>query len=370
MVEIHCRMRYNKVYLFVKREEANFMSRTKKRNSGKRTALIILCTVLALILTAMLSVTVAAHSLMSKMNRVDGDDMETISQQELQEYLEAEKDSGGETGGPNISDSDINWGDGAATLLGDSDDVINILLIGQDRRAGEERARSDSMILCTIHKNSKQIILTSFMRDLYVQIPGYGNNRINASYAWGGMELLNETLEKNFGIYIDGNVEVDFAQFADIVDLLGGVPMELREDEARYINVDTQSSLSGGMQILNGKQALSYARIRSLDADADFSRTNRQRKVLSALFSQVKGAGLVKLLGLLDDVLPMVTTDMGNGEILGYATKVFPVLSGASISSQRIPADGAYYGAMIDGMSVLVADMDQTRQLLQDTLGD
>ena len=345
------------------------MKRVKKRNSGKRKALIALCSVLAVILTAMLGVTVAAHSLMNKMNRVEEGGNATISQQEMQEYLDAEKENSGAEG-PAISDSDINWGDGDATLLGDSEDVINILLIGQDRRSGEERARSDSMILCTIHKEKKTIVLTSFMRDLYVQIPGYGNNRINASYAWGGMELLNQTLEKNFGICVDGNVEVDFNQFADIVDLLGGVPMELRNDEAQYINSDTQSSLSGGMQILNGKQALSYARIRSLDADADFSRTNRQRKVITALLGQLKDAGLVKLLGLLDDVLPMVTTDMSNGEILGYATKVFPVLSGASLSSQRVPADGAYYGAMIDGMSVLVADMDKTRDLLRDTIGE
>ena len=259
-----------------------------------------------------------------------------------------------------MDDEEVEWGQLEGTLLGESDDVINILLIGQDRRPGETRSRSDSMILCTVNRNDKTIVLTSFMRDLYVQIPGYGNNRINASYAWGGMELLNKTLEQNFGIYIDGNVEVDFEQFTEIVDLLGGVPMELRADEAQYINIDTQSSLTEGMQQLTGKQALSYSRIRNLDADADFSRTNRQRKVLDALFRQVKDAGLVRLLTLLDEVLPMVTTDMGNGEILGYATKVFPMMSGVSISSQRVPADGAYKGAMIDGMSVLVADMDKT----------
>ena len=344
------------------------MKRKKKRNSGKRTALIVLCSVLAVILTAMLGVTVAAHSLMNKMNRVDGS-QSTMSAEEMQEYLENERQE--ETGsGQSISDGDVDWGGMVSTLLGDSDDVINILLIGQDRRPGETRARSDSMILCTVNRDSKTIILTSFMRDLYVQIPGYGNNRINASYAWGGMELLNKTLEQNFGIYIDGNVEVDFNQFSNIVDLLGGVPMELRSDEASYINSDTKSSLSAGMQILNGKQALSYSRIRNLDADADFSRTNRQRKVISALFNQVKDSGLTTLLGLLDEVLPMVTTDMSNGEILGYAAKVFPMFSGASITSQRIPADGAYKGAMIDGMSVLVADMDLTRQMLQETLGD
>lgn len=341
----------------------------RKRRSGKRIALTVLCTVLAAILTAMVGVTVMAHSLMNKMNRVEAGDSATISMQEMEDYLEAEKqqDTGG---GPAIEDSDVDWGQMLGTLLGDSDDVINILLIGQDRRPGETRARSDSMILCTVNRNDKTIVLTSFMRDLYVQIPGYGNNRINASYAWGGMELLNKTLEQNFGIYIDGNVEVDFEQFTQIVDLLGGVPVELRADEAQYISIDTQSSLTEGLQQLTGAQALSYSRIRNLDADADFSRTNRQRKVLDALFRQVKDAGLVRLLSLLDEVLPMVTTDMGNGEILGYATKVFPMLSGATISSQRVPADGAYKGAMIDGMSVLVADMDQTRQMLQDTLGN
>ena len=341
----------------------------RRRKSGKRIALILLCTVLAAILTAMLGVTFMAHSLMNKMNRVDASDSSTISMQELEAYLEAEKEESGGSG-PAISDADVDWGQTSTTLLGESDEVINILLIGQDRRPGETRARSDSMILCTINREKKTIVLTSFMRDLYVQIPGYGNNRINASYAWGGMELLNKTLEQNFGVYIDGNVEVDFEQFAEIVDLLGGVPMELRADEAQYINIDTQSSLTEGFQQLNGKQALSYSRIRNLDADADFSRTNRQRKVLDALFRQVKDAGLVRLLGLLDEVLPMVTTDMGNGEILNYATKVFPVLSGSSISSQRVPADGAYQGAMIDGMSVLVADMDKTRQMLVDTIGE
>jgi len=343
------------------------VTKRTKRRSGKRAALIVLCTLLGAILAAMLGVTAMAHSLMNKMNRVEDSDSATISMQEMEEYLEAEKEQTGE--GPAIQDGDVDWGQKTGDLLGDSEDVINILLIGQDRREGESRARSDSMILCTIRKDEETIVLTSFMRDLYVQIPGYGNNRINASYAWGGMELLNQTLEQNFGVYVDGNVEVDFNQFAQIVDLLGGVPMELRADEAKYINADTQSSLTEGMQLLSGKQALSYSRIRNLDADADFSRTGRQRKVLGALFQQVKGAGLVKLLGLLDDVLPMVTTDMGNGEILGYATKVFPMLSDAQITSQRIPADGAYYGANIDGMSVLVADMDKTRQLLNDTLG-
>jgi len=343
--------------------------KAKTKRSGKRKALVALCSVLAVVLALMLGITFAATSFMNQMNRVDGSELGTISAEEMQDYLSNEMQENSDISGPSINDNDVDWGDMIGSILGDSDDVINILLIGQDRREGEARARSDSMILCTVNRNTKSIVLTSFMRDLYVQIPGYGNNRINASYAWGGMELLNQTLEQNFGIHVDGNVEVDFNQFSEIVDLLGGVPMELREDEANTINAHTGSALTSGLQMLNGDQALTYARNRNLDADADFSRTNRQRKVLNALFGEVKDSGLVTLLKLLDEVLPMVTTDMTNGEILGYAAKVFPMLSKADITSQRVPADGAYSGAMIDGMAVLVADMDQTRQMLQDTLG-
>jgi LCP family protein required for cell wall assembly len=341
----------------------------RKRKNGKRIALIVLCTVLAAVLTAMVGVTVMAHSLMNKMNRVEDENSATISIQEMEQYLEEEKQQ--ETGqGPAIRDEEVEWGQLEGTLLGESDDVINILLIGQDRRPGETRSRSDSMILCTVNRNDKTIVLTSFMRDLYVQIPGYGNNRINASYAWGGMELLNKTLEQNFGIYIDGNVEVDFEQFTEIVDLLGGVPMELRADEAQYINIDTQSSLTEGMQQLTGKQALSYSRIRNLDADADFSRTNRQRKVLNALIEKFKGSNLTTILALLDEALPMVTTDMTQAEIVSLVTEVFPLLKDMQIVSQRVPSDGTYSCPMIRGMSVVLADMDAARELLKETFGD
>ena len=342
--------------------------KAKTKKSRKRRALTALCRVLAVVLALMLTVTFAATSFMNRMNRVDGS-ADTMSAEEMQEYLDHEKQEDTDINGPAINENEVEWGDVVDTVLGDSDDVINILLIGQDRREGESRARSDSMILCTVNRNTKSIILTSFMRDLYVQIPGYGSNRINASYVWGGMELLNQTLEQNFGIHVDGNVEVDFNQFSEIVDLLGGVPMDLREDEAKLINSEVGGTLVAGHQRLNGDQALTYARIRKLDADADFSRTNRQRKLINALLGEVKDSGLVTLLKLLDEVLPMVTTDMTNGEILGYAAKVFPMLSKAEITSQRVPADGAYSGAMINGMAVLVADMNKTRQMLRETLG-
>ena len=99
----------------------------------------------------------------------------------------------------------------ADPIGGSGSRIVNILLVGQDRLEGEGRTRSDSMILCTFNKRTRELTLTSFLRDLYVQIPGYGGNRINAAYAYGGMELLEQTLEQNFGVQVDGIVEVDFS---------------------------------------------------------------------------------------------------------------------------------------------------------------
>ena len=246
--------------------------------------------------------------------------------------------------------------------------VTNILLIGQDRVEGEGRARSDSMILCTFNKKTKQLTMTSFLRDLYVNVPGFGSNRINAAYTYGGMELLDRTLKDNFGIAVDANVEVDFTQFADIVDLLGGVEIELREDEARVIREDTGTEVSEGRQTLNGMQALTYSRIRKLDPDGDFARTNRQRKVMSAILDTYKSADMKTILSLADDLLPLVNTDMNPMEMVKYAVELFPILSDAEIISQRIPADGTYENQKINGMSVLVADMEAARELLRGTV--
>ncbi len=246
--------------------------------------------------------------------------------------------------------------------------IVNILLIGQDRREDEGRTRSDSMMLCTFNKRTRKLILTSFLRDLYVDIPGYGSSRLNTAYAAGGMTLLDKTLEENFGLEIDGTVEVDFTQFAKIVDLLGGVDMDIREDEAGVINEETGSTLTAGAQRLNGDQALAYSRIRKLDADGDFSRTTRQRKVMGALLDAYRDADLPTLLKLLNNILPMITTDLGGMEIMGYALELFPLLSGVEIQQQHVPTDGTYTDQNIDGMAVLVPDLDAAREMLRSTL--
>ena len=207
--------------------------------------------------------------------------------------------------------------------------------------------------------------MTSILRDLYVSIPGHGDNRINAAYASGGSQLLQKTIEANFQIPIAGTVEVDFSQFASIIDILGGVTMELRQDEADAINSTCCGTVYPGVQLLTGQQALTYARIRKLDSDGDFSRTQRQRKLLSALLNRYRCANLSQLVATLETVLPMVTTDLSKQQILGLMLEIGPSLPQLQIHTQHVPAEGTYQYQKIRGMSVLVADMDAARSLLQ-----
>lgn len=249
-------------------------------------------------------------------------------------------------------------------------EVLNLLLIGQDKREEEKVNRSDSIILCSFHPKTKQLLMTSILRDLYVPIPGYRKNRINAAYAYGGAPLLKKTLEQNLGISIDGCIEVDFDGFAKILDLLGGVTLELRQDEAELINRKTGSNLSEGTRTLNGQQALVYSRIRSLDLDGDFSRTDRQRKVLQAVWDHYKSSNLPTLVRVMGNLIPLLRTDMKSGELLGAVVDIFPALSEITIVSHRIPQSGRCTDRIVDGMAVLVADLAAERKDLHSKIYD
>ena len=211
--------------------------------------------------------------------------------------------------------------------------------------------------------------MTSFLRDLYVPIPGHGSNRINAAYAIGGRKLLKKTLEHNFGVTPEGCVEVDFSQFSTIIDALGGVTLELRQDEARRINTDCPGSfLSAGKQLLTGPQALCYSRIRDLDADGDFSRTLRQQKVLQAILKQWKESDLASLLDTVNKVIPMISTDLSPVQILNWIFTAAPARASVRVNSLQLPAPGTYRSATVKGMSVLIPDLSANKNILHNAL--
>ena len=338
------------------------MEMSKNRKLGCCGILLLL-----LLLVASLIMGLAAygyHNVLGKINRVDGAE-ETLSQAEI-DAIENETDPSEELAGEleehdGVLDED-------ADLIEKGDHIINILLIGQDRRPGESRARSDSMVLCTIDTQQKTLVMTSFLRDLYVDIPDwkgrtYQDNRLNACYAFGGMGMLDLALEKNFGVQVDHNLEVDFSGFEEIIRIFGGVTINLTKAEANYLG----GGLKEGTNFLNPEQALAYSRIRYLDSD--FGRTNRQRNVLTALFNSIKTMNSDQLSKLINNILPMITTDMTNADITGYMVKLIPILPELEITTQHIPASGTYKSCYVRGMAVLVPDLEANRAILRETLG-
>ena len=255
-------------------------------------------------------------------------------------------------------------------LVIENENIVNILLLGQDRRGGTRNSLTDVMMLCTINKETKTLTMTSFLRDLYLQIPGhYRNDKLNVAYPVGGFDMINAALEVNFGVKVDGNVEVDFFQFAKIIDLLGGVDIELTGAEAGYL-ISEGFSARTGMNHLSGPAALMYARTRMIDSD--FQRTNRQRNVVTAVLKQFKNASLSQLTDTITAVLGMVTTNMTDAEIMKYALEFAPLLKDLTIVSQHIPVEGTYYYGDVKDQNIrdciFIGDFETNRRLLADVL--
>ncbi len=259
--------------------------------------------------------------------------------------------------------------------------VRNILLIGTDSR-GDDRGRSDSMILFSINSKTNKMSLVSLMRDAYVQIPGYGGDKLNAAYSYGGPELLMDTIEENFYIEIDDYFTVNFISFANIVDAVGGVDIKVSDDEADAINVlldskegntlfgtpDEEDYLNGGGEYtLNGKQALCYSRLRYV-GNADFERTERQRTVLTEIIKSAGTTNPFKLGSAAKDVLPSMNTNMSKFSMYLLSLRLPSLLIGYDIQQIRIPADDTYYGSTIDGQSVLEIDFDANLEIIEDKL--
>lgn len=257
--------------------------------------------------------------------------------------------------------------------------ILNILLIGEDKRPGEGRTSSDSVIIMTIDKSKKVVKLTSLMRDLYVEIPGYGNNRMNVAYASGGIELLVKTINQNFDIDIDGSIKVDFSGFRKVIDNIGGIELNISEDEVDVLNSyikecneifgeNEKSNLltQAGLQKLNGLQALAHSRSRYIES-GDFGRTERQREILIAVSKQIEKMGLSAMLTTADAVLPLLTTDMKNIDLikLGIALCKTGI---NNIETHNIPVEGSFEFEDIGGVDVLVPDIDICKQALKEII--
>ena len=269
------------------------------------------------------------------------------------------------------------------------DGVVNILLIGNDSRENGEDGRSDAMILLSISSRTKSIYMTSLLRDIYVEIPEhqgnqYQGNRLNAAYAFGGAELLMKTIEHNFGIPVNRYMLVNFEAFANLVDAVDGIELELTRDEIEYVNgylveynmltgreqgtdnMDLSVADNGPAVVhLNGPQALAYSRNRYLGTD--FGRTERQRKVLTAVIGKLPGAVLTNAGGLIDGLMPNLTTNLTRNECFSLSLMAGKLLT-YDIVSDNIPQPDTYRDVTIREMQVLEVDFETNARYLREKI--
>ncbi len=255
--------------------------------------------------------------------------------------------------------------------------VTNILLIGNDSRENGGDGRSDAMILVSISNRTQTIYLTSLLRDIYVEIPGHESNRLNAAYAFGGPELLLETIKQNFDIEVNRYVQVNFQAFANLIDAVGGVDLELTNEEVQLVNAylneynmlenrpmdtDYLPADASGLLHLNGPQALAYSRNRYIGSD--FGRTQRQRKILEAVFHQLPSSVLTNADDMIDGILPNLTTNISRSECYLLSLDA-PKLLTYELVQASIPIEGSYQNATIRKMSVLQVDFEKNKEFIR-----
>ncbi|SHJ31632.1 transcriptional attenuator, LytR family [Clostridium cavendishii DSM 21758] len=250
-------------------------------------------------------------------------------------------------------------------------DCKNILLLGVDSRKNDfSDSRTDSIIIATVDPNRNTVKLTSVMRDTMVEVPGKGYNKINAAYSLGGVELLKRALKYNFNVNIDTYMIIDFKGFQEVIDVLGGIEVEIKNYEVKEINKyikevnGNKATLinSSGMQKLNGQQALSYSRIRKV-GNGDFERMDRQKRVIGLVLDKVTKMNVSEYPTLLSKMYPFIRSDMQSGYILKMANTIY-MMQGIQLKNFRIPLDNTGIMTFVDSQWVVIPKLKQTTKEL------
>ncbi len=273
----------------------------------------------------------------------------------------------------------IDTTDNAVQKPSESKTVYNILLIGVETFEGA--LNTDTMIVASLDSKKNVIKLTSLMRDLYVEIPGYRNNKLNSAYANGGINLLYDTIATNLGLSMDGYVLVDFDDFEEIIDYLGGIDIELTSKEAEYLRTTNYISnpanrnVVTGVQHMNGNQVLGYCRIRKVSTKtegSDFGRTQRQRTVLEKIFEKLRKKNVIQLGMIMNNIISNIDikTDITKTEYNSYLQQAV-YLEKNELETFRVPIDDSYYSERVQigryKQDVLIPkSWDDTRSMLRD----
>lgn len=352
-------------------QEEPLKPKKPKKSKAKKRVLTAVISIVAILLIILIAVLLIVNAYLDKINYED-------SMSGTGEYIDEIDPTQADSPQQEIDDALNNVRDNANAeyeLMYD-DDVMNVLFIGSDARYTGQGSRSDSMILVSINKRTEKIVATSLLRDTFVSIPGNGENRINAAYAFGGTDLLFETIEQNLKLKVDKFVLVDFETFVSVIDSIGGVELDITNAEANYLNggldssVETYNGYDGetkrlpgaGTYRLNGEQALTYARIRKIDSDRQ--RSQRQRNVLEAIFDEVKEMNYTELNNFANTVLPLVNTNVSKSEIVMLMLRM-PEIIKYDTEQYTMPADGTYKYVTIGHRAVTTIDFEENIAMLR-----
>jgi len=240
-----------------------------------------------------------------------------------------------------------------------SPNVMNIALFGLDRYGPGEDARSDAIMIFTVDFQNKKLKLSSIMRDLRVPIDNHGDDKINHAYSYGGPQLTIKTINQNFGTNIRDFIAVDMKNMEKVIDILGGVNINVKDYEVPQVNVKKR-----GLQLLNGKQAVAYARIRYA-GNGDFERTERQRRILKQLLIKIKKQEKSELPIYIAKILPYFETSMDKATILSLVMKCMS--KGVNtLEQERFPIDGYWKSVHISDIYYLETDLEGTQKRLTD----
>lgn len=253
-------------------------------------------------------------------------------------------------------------------------DVKNIALLGIDSRQDNNSGRSDAIVILTIDKKHKKLKLTSIARDTYVSIDGHSKDKLTHAYAYGKSQLAVKTLNQNFDLEITDYVTINFFGLARVIDYVGGVTVEVDEKEMKELNtvifpemrslgVECPNLTSAGTQLLNGGQAVCYARIRHTDSDVE--RGNRQKEVLTAMFASAKKLNPLKLPKVAQMIVSECQTSLSENDIMSlgaWAITSSPTFEQLSVPNENIPSSGK----MISGVWYYVYDLDTAKKEIHD----
>lgn len=247
------------------------------------------------------------------------------------------------------------------------EDVFNVLLVGTDSRdPNSDMGRSDSMMLVSFNKSKNKSTVVSFLRDSLVDIDGYGKSRLGHTYAYGGIGLTINTINKTYDLDIQNYITIDFENLVSIIDEIGGVKVFITEEEAEYYRQNGMPDIQSGDMTLTGSQALAHARNRTLGSD--FERTRRQRSVMYGIYRQImaeKDASAI--LPLINYCMNHVKTNMSVTEIYDLAKQVLAI-DNLRMQQASMPTEGAYQPVTYEGMDVLEIDIEANKKYLNELL--